>query len=471
MPPEEFERASREVFEWMGEYLADPSTHAVLSEVEPGEVLAALPPEPPESGEEFSQILRDFRDLVLPGITHWNHPGFFAYFSISGSVPGVLAEALVATLNVNAMLWRTSPAATELEERVSDWTRQLLGLPPEFRGHIQDTASTSTLVSLATAREATGLGVRDAGLSGRDVPALRLYCSEEAHSSVEKAAITIGIGRSSVNRIATDSNFRMRPSRLIDAIEADLAQGARPFCIVATVGTTSTTSVDPIAEVAAIARQYDLWLHIDAAYGGAAAAIPEMRHLMAGWEQADSIVVNPHKWLFVPIDCSLLLLRDPAATRSAFSLVPEYLETPESDRVTNLMDYGPALGRRFRALKLWMTLRYFGTSGIAERLRKHIALARDLADSVEAEESWVLAAPVPFSTVCLRYDPGHLTGEQLDRANEQILERVNASGEVFLSHTRLRERYTLRVAIGNIRTEKRHVQRAWELLREAAEVV
>jgi aromatic-L-amino-acid/L-tryptophan decarboxylase len=471
MRPEEFRSSALEVIDWITEYLAGTPAAVpfpVQSRLEPGEIAALLPPSPPDRGEDFPRVLEDFRELIVPGITHWNNPGFFAYFATSGSAAGILAEALIAALNVNAMLWRTSPAATELEAVATGWLRQLLGLPDEFRGHLQDTASTSTLVAIATAREATGLEIRDHGMSGRSLPRLRLYCSEESHSSIEKAAIALGIGRAGVSRIPTDESFRLDAGHLRRTIEMDLAAGAMPFCIVATIGTTSTTSVDPVDEIANISNEFGLWLHVDAAYAGAAAIVPEKRHLMAGWDRADSIVVNPHKWLFVPLDCSALFLRDEAATRAAFSIVPEYLTTPEADRATNLMDYGPALGRRFRALKLWMTLRYFGREGIADRLRAHIDLAAQLAGWIEAEAGWQVLAPVPFSTVCFRFAPRGLADEDADRLNGSILKTVNRSGEVFLSHTSVRGRYSLRVAIGNIRTEEAHVRRAWELLTAAA---
>lgn len=467
LPIPELRVQGQRVMDWIADYLEDIEGRDVLSRVAPGEVAAGLPIEAPELPESIATILDDIDTRLLPGITHWNHPGFFAYFGITGSAPGILAEAISAALNVNAMLWKTSPAATELEERSLDWLRQMMGLPEGFRGHIQDTASTSTLVAIATARERAIPGVRDRGLTGRDLPTPRLYCSEEAHSSVEKAAIVLGIGREGVRRIPTDPDFRMDANALLSAIQEDLAQGDLPFCVVATVGTTSTTSIDPLPEIGEICARHGLWLHIDAAYGGCAAIVPEMREILRGVERADSLVVNPHKWLFVPIDCSALFLKDPDATRATFSLVPEYLRTGEEDVVTNLMDYGPALGRRFRSLKLWMVLRYFGRVGIAERIREHVRLARVFADRIDDDPSWERLAPTPFSTVCFRYRPEGLTEAECDRYNERILTRVNESGEVYLSHTRLRGRYTLRLAIGNLRTQERHVLRAWELLRAA----
>lgn len=455
MPPEEFRIAGHQVVDWIADYFADIERFPVLAQVTPGEIADRLPVAAPEHGESFGPILRDFEEVIVPGITHWNHPGFFAYFAITGAGPGVLGEMLAAALNVNAMLWRTSPAATELEERAIDWLRQMVGLPAEFRGIIQDTASLSSLVAIAAAREQAG---------EPDLRLLRMYCSEQAHSSIEKAGVTLGIGRAGTRRIATDTEFRMDPHALRAAIGVDRASGLHPFCVVATAGTTSTTSVDPLARIADACAEQQLWLHIDAAYGGAAAVVPELRAAFAGWERADSIVLNPHKWLFVPIDCSVLLLRERDRIRRAFSLVPEYLATPEGETVTNLMDYGPALGRRFRALKLWMSLRYFGREGIAARIAEHVRLAREFASWVDAEPEWQRVAPVPFSVVNFRYQPPGLDGEAADRLNERILDSVNASGEVYLSHTRLHDRFVLRLAVGNLRTTERHVRRAWHLL-------
>jgi aromatic-L-amino-acid decarboxylase len=468
MPIPELKEEGHRVVDWIADYLAGVAERPVLARVAPGQVAASLPLEAPEEATGMETILADLTTGILPGITHWNHPAFFAYFATTGSGPGILAEAICAALNVNAMVWRSSPAATELEERALEWLRQMLGLPEGLRGHIQDTASTSTLVALLAAREASGLDIRDRGLGGRELPPLRIYCSEEAHSSVEKAGIVLGIGREGVRRIPTDERFRMRADELAAAIAEDRAAGRRPIAVVATIGTTSTTSIDPLPDIGAICGRERVWLHVDAAYGGSAAVIPEMRGVLEGVEMADSLVVNPHKWLFVPLDCSALFFRDPSVARAALSLVPEYLKTPEGEGVTNLMDYGPALGRRFRALKLWMVLRYFGRAGLAERLREHLRLARELAQWVDEHPQWERMAPVPFSTVCFRHDPGGLDDEEVDLVNERILTEVNASGEAFLSHTRLRGRFVLRLAIGNLRTRESHVRRAWELLREAA---
>jgi aromatic-L-amino-acid/L-tryptophan decarboxylase len=460
----------RAVLDRIAAYLDHPENFAVLPRLRPGDVKAALPAAAPEAPEPFDVILSDYDRLILPNTTHWNHPGFFAYFAITASGPGILGEALAATLNVNAMLWRSGPAQTELEEVVLGWLRGMLGLPASFHGVINDTASSSTLYALAAAREAAGLDVRARGLAGRaEVPALRVYCSEEAHSSVDKAAITLGLGAENVVHIATDDAFRMDADTLLAAIREDRARGYRPLAVVATVGTTGVTAIDPVPAIAGICEREGLWLHVDAAYGGSAAVVPELRHVLAGCDRADSLVVNPHKWMFTPIDCSAAYTRHPAVLRQAFSLTPEYLKTTESD-VTNLMDYGVSLGRRFRALKLWFVLRYFGRQGIADALREHVRLAQRFAGWVDEAPDFERLAPSPFSVVVFRYRPGPDTLDEarLDALNERLLERVNESGEVFLSHTRVRGRYALRLAIGNLRTRETHVRRAWELVTEAA---
>ncbi|MBW3629838.1 MAG: amino acid decarboxylase [Gemmatimonadetes bacterium] len=468
MPPEEFRRYGHEVIDWIADYFEQVGSYPVLPRVSPGDVAGQLPELAPEEPAEMSEILADFRDVLVPGVTHWNHPAFFGYFAISGSGPGVLGETLAAALNVNAMLWRTSPSATELEERALSWLRQLMGLPADFHGHIQDTASTSTMVALAGARERAGLGVREDGLTGRALPRLRVYCSEEAHSVVEKSCVTLGLGLSAVRRVATDEAFRLAVPALRAAIEADVAAGDLPIAVVATVGTTSTTAVDPVPEIADICHQHGLWLHVDAAYGGAAAILPEMRHILRGCELADSLTVNPHKWLFVPVDCSALYLRDPNVVRRAFAYTLDILKTSEGEAATNLMEYGPALGRRFRALKLWMVLRYFGRSGIADRIREHIRLAALFASWVDVDPEWERMAPTEFSTVCFRYHPPGASDAELDRVNQGILDALNESGETLLSQARLRGRLSLRLAIGNIRTAEEHLRAAWELLMETA---
>jgi aromatic-L-amino-acid decarboxylase len=475
MDVESFRRDGHQLIDWIADYLAHPERYPVLAQVEPGEVKARLPKEAPERPEPMEAVLQDVEKIIAPGLTHWNHPGFFAYFGITASEPGILGELLSSAFNVNAMLWRTSPAATELEELVMDWLRQLLGLPPEFMGIINDSASVSSLCAIAVAREALGLRIREEGLAGRpDLPRLRLYTSEQAHSSIEKAAIVLGIGQEGVAKIAVDDEFRLRSEALEAAVTEDLKAGRKPFCVVATVGTTSTTSVDPVPEIADICQRHGLWLHVDAAYAGAAALLSEKRWALAGCERADSIVMNPHKWLFVPLDCSAFYCRHPGVMKQAFSLVPEYLRTPEEDRVRNFMDYGVQLGRRFRALKLWMVLRAFGSEGLRQHLRAHIALAERFRGWIEASPSFELLAPVPFSVLCFRHRPEGLpeSGEMeayLNRLNERLLDSVNRAGEVFLSHTQLNGKFTLRLAIGNLRTTEAYVRLAWELLQEHAE--
>lgn len=463
VPVDAFERVN----EWIVRYLSDPGRYPVLSSVKPGDIRSSLPESAPSRGEAFEAILDDFEQKILPGITHWNHPSFFAYFAVSGSPAGVLGEMLTAALNVNGMLWRTSPSATELEQVVMGWLRRLMGLPDGWFGMINDTASISTMLALAAAREARPeLQVRELGLAGRaDMPVMRVYCSEHAHSSVDKGAIALGIGHANVVKVPVDSEFRMRADALAEAIAADREAGMLPVACVATVGTTSSTSVDPVPAIADICEANDVWLHVDGAYGGVAAIVPELRGILQGVERADSLVVNPHKWLFTPVDCSAFYTRRPEVLRRAFSLVPEYLATPESDAV-NFMDYGVQLGRRFRALKLWMVLRSFGEEGLAARLRHHCALAREFAGWVEEDPEWELMAPVPLSVVCFRWKgDGTLPDEQLDAINERILHAVNDTGRAYLSHTKLNGRYVIRLAIGNLRTEREHVREAWELLR------
>ncbi|HEY0972608.1 MAG TPA: pyridoxal-dependent decarboxylase [Gemmatimonadales bacterium] len=467
----DFRAAAHRVADWIADYLdGGVERHRVMSPVAPGELRAALPAAPPATGEPLDAMLDDFERLVLPGVTHWNHPGFFAYFAITGSAPGVLGEMLTAALNVNGMLWRTSPAATELEQHALDWLRQLVGLSDGWFGIINDTASISTLLALAAAREAhPELAVRERGLAGRaDLPRLRVYTSAHSHSSVDKAAITLGLGHENVVHVPVDGAFRMRADALARLVEEDVARGWLPIAAVATTGTTSTTSVDPVPEILKICRAHGMWLHVDGAYGGVAGLVPGLRHLLDGVDGADSLVVNPHKWLFTPTDCSAFFTRRPEVLKSAFSLVPEYLVTTAPDDVVNLMDYGVQLGRRFRALKLWFVIRAFGAEGLAERIRFHCELAREFAEWVDEAPGWERMAPTPLSVVCFRYAPDGTTEAERNALNAAILERVNASGRVYLSHTKLGDAYTLRLAIGNLRTERRHVAEAWALLREAA---
>ncbi len=466
-PDPEFRAAFDRVAAWIDDYYRDGRRYPVLSRSRPGDLIAALPAEAPADGEPFERIFADFERYVVPGITHWNHPRFFAYFAISAARVTVLAEALAAALDVNAMLWRTSPAATELEDVTLGWLRTMLGLPEAFHGIVYDTASIGGFTALAAARESLDLDVRARGMGGRtDLPALRVYVTEHTHSHVEKGAIALGVGSDNVVKIPVDDAFAMRPEALASAIDADVARGMRPMCAVATVGTTSTTSTDPVAAIRAITRARGVWLHVDAAYGGPAAILPEFRWLLDPAHDADSIVVNPHKWLFVPVDLSVLYVRDPELLRRTFSLVADYLVTPETD-VHNYMDYGLQLGRRFRALKLWFALRTYGVGGMQSRLRNHIAFAQELASWIEAEPDWEVAAPHPLSVVCFRYAPASHTPAELDVRNLAIMDAVNATGDVFLSSTRLHGSVVLRIAIGNERTTRDDVRLAWDLLRRA----
>jgi aromatic-L-amino-acid/L-tryptophan decarboxylase len=457
-----------DVIRWIDAYYTDPYRYPPLSRAKPGELRAALPVDAPDDPEPFARIFADFERLIVPGITHWNHPRFFAYFAISAAPVTVLAEALTAALDVNAMLWRTSPAATELEEVVLDWLRRLLGLPPAFHGIVYDTASISGFTALAAARESLGLAIRERGLAGRtDLPRLRVYITEHTHSHIEKAAITLGVGRDNVVRVPVDENYAMDPAALGRALESDVAAGMRPMCVVATVGTTSTTSSDPVPAIADVTERAGVWLHVDAAYAGTAAVVPEFQWLLAGCERADSLVVNPHKWLFVPIDLSVLYVREPEIVRRAFSLVADYLVTPETD-VHNYMDYGLQLGRRFRALKLWFVMRRYGMTAIRERLRGHVALAAAFAGWVRAEPGWEVVAPHPLSVVCFRHAPS--AGDS-DAHNARIVDIVNESGEAFLSTTKLDGRLAIRLAVGNERTTEDDVRAAWDALRAAAAAV
>ena len=459
-----FERATR----WIEAYYRDPSRYPVLSRSEPGALRRALPEAAPETGEPFDAIFDDFESLVLPGITHWNHPRFFAYFSISATPIAVIAEALAAALDVNAMLWRTSPAATELEEVVLVWLRRLLGLDDGLHGVIYDTASISGFTALAVARESLGLDIRERGLAGRhDLAPLRVYVTEHTHSHIEKAAIALGVGRQNVVRVPVDEVFAMRPDALERALAEDIASGRRPMCVAATVGTTSTTSSDPVPALAEVCARRNVWLHVDAAYAGSAAIVPEFRDLLAGCERADSLVVNPHKWLFVPIDLSVLYVRDLDLLERTFSLVADYLITPERD-VRDYMNYGLQLGRRFRALKLWFAMRHLGAEGMRARLRSHVALAQTFAGWLTATPNWEILAPHPLSVVCFRHrlpDAGEST---IDAHNLALVDAVNATGEAFLSTTKLNGRVAIRLAVGNERTTEDDVAAAWSLLRSNA---
>ncbi|HEX5873909.1 MAG TPA: pyridoxal-dependent decarboxylase [Pyrinomonadaceae bacterium] len=465
MSAEDFRRLGHDLIDWIADYFSNIEERPVLAAIEPGDLKAQLPEAPPQQGEPMEKIIADLDRLIVPALTHWSHPSFFAYFATSTSAPGIFGEMLSAAFDNKAMLWRTSPASTELEEVTLDWLRQMMGLDPGMHGIIYDTASVSSLHAIAAAREGVEQRIREEGMSGRpDLPLLRVYVSEQAHSSIEKAVITLGLGQRGLRKIPTDNQFRMDVRALAEAINDDKRNGYLPFCIVATVGTTSTSSIDPVPDMIPIGEEHAMWLHVDAAYAGSAAIVPEFRHILAGCERVDSVVTNPHKWLFTPFDLSVLYCCHMDLLKRAFSLVPEYLRTPEQEKVRSGSDYGIQLGRRFRALKLWMVMRYFGHEGLAARIREHCRLARLFASWVEESTGWELMAPVPLGLVCFRALPKR--EEEADVLNEEIMHRVNASGRALLSHTRLNEKLTLRLSIGNIRTTETHVREVWELLNE-----
>ena len=450
------------VAEWILDYRTRLPELPVLPDVSPGDTLDLLPKAPPEAPESLDDILSDLDRIIVPGLTHWNHPGFLAYFSSSSSDPGILAEFIAAALNVNAMLWKTAPSASELETRMVEWIRRFVGLPELFDGVIQDTASSSSFTALLAAREQALPGSRNRGLASGE-PGIRpfVYQSDQAHSSIDKSVIAAGIGSDNIRRIASDDRFRMRPDLLEQTLVSDLEAGHVPVMVCATIGTTSSTSIDPVRPIAEICGRHGVWLHVDAAYAGPAAALPELRPLFAGWESADSIVLNPHKWLTTPIDCSVLLFRDPQAVRRSLASTPVYLETGVEAR--NLMDYGLPLGRRFRALKLWFLFRRLGAEALRDMLRRHIDLASGFADRVRIDERFELVAPSPFSTVCFR------AVQATDDGNRRLLEAVNRRGRVFLSHTELAGQFVLRLAVGSAHVREEDIEAAWTELTRSYE--
>ncbi|HEX6105057.1 MAG TPA: aminotransferase class I/II-fold pyridoxal phosphate-dependent enzyme [Gemmatimonadales bacterium] len=461
MHPDEFRRQGHRLVDWMADYFARVGELPVTPDVRPGEIRRALPAEPPAAGEPFDDLFADFRDVILPGMTHWNHPGWFAYFPCNNSPPSVLGEMLTAAMGAQCMSWATSPAATELEQVVMDWLRRMLGLPDGFTGVIQDTASTATLVALLSARER-------ATAAGAAVPSLTIYASREAHSSVDKGVRLAGFDPAHLRHIPGDAEFALDPAALERAIEADRAAGLSPACVVATIGSTSSTAVDPVAAIAELCARRGVWLHVDAAYAGSAAIVPELRHSFAGMDRADSIVVNPHKWLLTNFDCTAYFVRDVEALLRACRISPEYLRTAHDAEVVNFRDWGIQLGRRFRALKLWFVIRSYGVEGLQAMIRRHVALARELAGWIEADPEFELMAPVPFGLVCFRWRPPGRPEAELDRLNEALLARVNGARSVHLTHTRLGGRYAIRLVVGQRETTRDHVRQAWDLVLAAA---
>jgi aromatic-L-amino-acid/L-tryptophan decarboxylase len=455
---EEFRPVAREAIEWIADYLANSGQYPVTPRMVPGDLIDRLPAQGPELGEPLRDLLADFQTQIIPALGHWNHPRFFNYFSCSSSTPGILAEILAAALNSNGLNWVATPAVSELEQVALAWLRQWSGLPDDYFGQIFDTASISTFHALAAAREMADPDSRRLGITKR----LRVYSSDQAHSSIDKAVIAVGIGLDNLVKIPTNAAFELDTAVLAQRIAEDVAQGYTPCCIVATVGTTSTTSVDPVPEIVDLAAPHNIWVHIDAAYAGAAMLLPECQHQLRGAERAHSYLVNAHKWLFVPFDCSAFYTRHPEILRRAFSLTPEYLRTNQDPRAVNLMDYGLPLGRRFRGLKLWFVLRYFGRQGLIAEVRRHIELAQSLRRAVAADARFELTAPTPFSTVCFRKKASVAE-------NRWIAAEINRSGDFFISQTLLRGEFTLRVAIGNLATTQGDIDSLWQRITELSE--
>ena len=474
MEAETFRQYGHEVIDWVADYLRDVEQYPVLSPVSPGEVRRKLPSNPPRHGETMEAILGDFQRIVLPGITHWNHPRFFAYFPANHSGPSILADLLSAALGVNAMVWQTSPAATELEEVVMDWLRQMLELPPVFRGVIQDTASTATLCALLCAREkSSAFRINTQGFSAwsSDVP-LRVYASSETHSSIEKGAKIAGFGAENLVLVSVDREYAMDPENLERRIQEDRNRGFCPSSIVATVGTTSSTALDRLEPIGEVAQRHGVWLHVDAALAGSAAILPEKRWIIDGVECADSFVFNPHKWLFTNFDCSAFFCRHPETLTATFSILPEYLKTDLDRQVTNYRDWGVQLGRRFRALKLWFVLRYYGVEGLQHMIREHLVLAQEFKRWVDEDPDFEILAPVPLNTICFRFSPSGcsrngFSPEELDNLNKTLLDEINRSGQVYVTHTRLDGRFCLRLSIGQTQTRQNHVEKAWEVIQNA----
>ena len=465
-PPEEFRKQLHELADWIADFRENIESLRVAPNEKPGAVRAQLPAQPPEKAEPFEKILNDVDRLIVPGMVHWSHPMFLGYFGWTTTAPGILGEIITAPLNVNAMTWRTCPAATELETVVIDWLRQWLGLPDEFGGVVYDTASVGIMHALAVAREQAAPSTRKLGLTNRDLPRFSIYTSDQAHSAAEKSAIALGIGEENVRRVPSDNEFRMEISTLRRMIAQDRQEAFQPLAVVATVGTTSSASVDPIPEIAKICREEKMWLHIDGAYGGAFAMVPEYKWVSRGWEMADSIVVNPHKTLFVPLDFSVLYVRDLERLRRVFTLVPEVLRGDTIEGEKNYMDYGIQLGRRFRALKAWVIWRSLGREGIVERLREQIRLANLLASWIKKDNRFELASPVSMGVVCFRFV--RADKDEIDRSNSEIVERINSSGRAYLTQTKLRGRTVMRIGLGNVLTMEEHLRKALEIIQETA---
>lgn len=467
MNSDEFRKHAHELVEWMARYMESVENYPVKSSVKPREIFNKIPAEPPTQPQPFSDLMKDFEEIIMPGITHWQSPNFFAYFPANTSPPSILAEMITSTLAAQCMMWETSPAAAELEEKMMIWLRNLIGLPAYYEGVIQDTASTSTLAAIITARErCTGFDINEEGFHHK--PFLRVYCSVQTHSSVEKAVKIAGIGRKNLIKVAVRDDYSMDPASLKDAIAKDKKNGQLPCCVIATLGTTGTAAVDPLREIGEICSENGIWLHVDAAMGGTALILPEFQWMLDGKEYIDSFVFNPHKWMFTNFDCSAFFTRDTASLIRTFEILPEYLRTRTRGQVNDYRDWGIPLGRRFRALKLWSVIRSYGTTGLQEKIRYHISLATRLKELISAEPDFELLAPVSLNVVCFRYHPTGTDEEKLNRLNEKLNHMLNDTGKIYLTHTSLNGRYTLRMVTGQTNVTLEHVERAWDLIKKTA---
>ena len=468
MQVNEFRTYAHQFVDWMADYIENIEQYPVKSQVNPGQIFDQLPDNPPETGESMADIMDDFRQVILPGITHWQSPNFFAYFPANSSFPSVLAEMLTATLGTQCMIWETSPAAAELEEKMMNWLIKMLGLPDHLEGVIQDTASTATLTAILTAREKySNYRINQSGFTGNS--RLKVYCSSETHSSIEKAVKIAGFGRENLVKIEVDSEFKMQADQLAEKIKKDIDEGNKPVCVVATMGTTSTTAIDPLREIGEVCKKYDVWLHVDAAYAGTALILPEYRWMLEGIENVDSFVFNPHKWMFTNFDCSAYFVKDKEALIKTLEILPEYLKTRSRGGVNDYRDWGIPLGRRFRALKLWFVIRSFGISGLQEKIRYHVSLAQKLHKIIENDTSFEIMAPVPLNTVCFRYRPQQIKNrDEINHLNEILLTQINKTGKLYLTHTKLHGNYVIRMVTAQTNVQEDHILRAWDIIKETA---
>jgi aromatic-L-amino-acid decarboxylase len=467
MKTDEFRKHAHELVEWMADYMDNVEQYPVKSKAAPGQILSQIPDQAPHQPESFGVLMDDFKKVIMPGITHWQSPNFFAYFPANNSPASVLAEMIIATLGAQTMIWETSPAAAELEEKMMCWLRQMTGLPDNFEGVIQDSASTATLAAILTAREkATAFRINEEGCTGTEV--LRVYCSDQTHSSVEKAVKISGIGKRNLVKIPSREDFSFDPEGLRKAIISDLEKGYKPCCVVATLGTTGTTAIDPLRAIGEICREFNVWLHVDAAMGGTALILPEFRWMIEGKEYIDSFIFNPHKWMFVNFDCTAFFVKDAAGLIRTFEILPEYLKTRTRGKVNDYRDWGVPLGRRFRALKLWSVIRTYGVSGLQQKVRYHIELASKLKEMISAEADFEILAPVVISVVCFRFRPAGLSEEEVNRLNEKLNHMLNDAGKIYLTHTSLRGKYTLRMVTAQTNVTLEHVEKAWELIKNTA---